>query len=739
MFKEVIKEINWGGKTLTMKTGKVARQSDGAVMISMGETVVLCTAVSARQVKEGIGFFPLTVHYREMAFAAGKIPGGFFKREGRSSDREILVCRLIDRPIRPLFHPSFFNETQIICTVLSYDPACNPDILSIIGSSAALALSGAPYMHTIAAARVGHIDGNFVLNPTFDEAKKSRLDLVVAGTDSSVMMVESEADQLSEEEMLAAVAFGHDALRPVVKMIEELSSEAGKQKWELPTPIASEELINEIEAGYSSKITEAFSIKLKQTRVHALNMIHQSIKEQYVDREDITKLQIEIALDEVKAKVLRTEVLKSGVRIDGRKTTDIRSIDCETSILPKTHGSALFTRGETQGMVVATLGTTQDEQVVDNISGDTRDRFMLQYIFPPYSVGEATPLRAPGRREVGHGKLAWRALNPVMPTKEEFPYSLRIVSEITESNGSSSMATVCGGSLAMMDAGVPLKAPVSGIAMGLIKEGEKFVILSDILGDEDYLGDMDFKVAGTSNGITALQMDIKVTGITIEIMKQALSQARDGRIHILECMSKALTSHRTEVNQYAPIIKSFKVNKDKIREIIGPGGKVIKDICERTGAKIDINDDGKVEVSAIGAENLNAAVAMIMAIAAEPEIGQIFDGTVVKVLESGAFINYMPGRDGFIHISEISDERIDDINSHLILDKVVKVKIIGVDPKGKAKLSMRIEATHHAEPPRRERSDSERSGGERSGRSRSGGGERNENQRDSGDRSADRD
>jgi polyribonucleotide nucleotidyltransferase len=710
MFNEVIEEINWGGKTLTMKTGKVARQADGAVMISMGETVVLCTTVSAKQAKEGIGFFPLTVHYREMAFAAGKIPGGFFKREGRSSDREVLVCRLIDRPIRPLFHPSFFNETQVICTVLSYDPECNPDILAMIGSSAALAISGVPYMHTIGAARVGHIDGQFVLNPSFDEAKRSRLDLVVAGTDSSVMMVESEADQLSEEEMLSAIEFGHESMRPVIHMIEKLVNKGGKPKWALPTPIISDALVGDISQNYGAKITDAFAIKAKQERVNALNAIHSAIQEGYAGREDITQLQIELALDEVKAKVLRSAVLKSGIRIDGRKTTDIRQIECEASILPKTHGSALFTRGETQGLVVATLGTTQDEQIVDNISGDARDRFMLQYIFPPYSVGEATPLRAPGRREVGHGKLAWRALNPVMPTKDEFPYSLRIVSEITESNGSSSMATVCGSSLAMMDAGVPLKGPVSGIAMGLIKEEENFVILSDILGDEDHLGDMDFKVAGTKDGVTALQMDIKVTGITIEIMKQALSQAHVGRTHILQCMSKTLTSHRTEVNQYAPVIKSFKINKDKIREIIGPGGKVIKDICEKTSAKIDINDDGKVEVSAVGLDNLNAAIGMIMAIAAEPEVGQVFDGTVVKVLESGAFINYMPGRDGFIHISEIADERIDSIDSHLTLDKVVKVKIIGVDPKGKAKLSMRLDATHHSEPPRRERSDVERGG-----------------------------
>jgi len=694
MFNETVKEITWCGHTLTIKTGKVARQADGAVIISMGETMLLCTTVSARSVRDGIGFFPLTVHYREMAFAAGKIPGGFFKREGRSSDREVLVCRLIDRPLRPLFHPSFFNETQVICTVLSYDPMHNPDILAIIGSAAALAISGVPLTEVIAAARVGHINGEFVINPSFEDAKNSRLDLVVAGTDTSVMMVESEADQLSEEEMLSAVEFGHNALRPVIQMINELVAEVGKPKWQLPEPNVDAALLQKIIKNYATQITEAFTIKEKQKREHALTAVQQSITDTLTEDESITALHVEFAFDAAKASILRAAVLSTGVRIDGRKVTDIRQIECETSLLPKAHGSALFTRGETQGLVVATLGTTQDEQIVDGLNQDLRDHFMLQYIFPPYSVGEATPLRAPGRREVGHGKLAWRALNPVMPSKEEFPYTIRIVSEITESNGSSSMATVCGGSLAMMDAGIPLKAPVSGIAMGLIKEKEKFVVLSDILGDEDYLGDMDFKVAGTAKGITALQMDIKITGITFAIMKQALSQANEGRLHILKAMAKALESHRTAISLHAPVIKTFKVNKDKIREIIGPGGKVIKDICEKTGAKIDISDDGKVQISAIGSENLDKAMAMVMAITAEPEIGQIFDGAVVKVLESGAFINYMPGRDGFIHISEIADERVENINDHLTMGKVIKVKIIGIDPKGKAKLSMRLEANH---------------------------------------------
>lgn len=706
MFNEIEKEIKWGDGTLKIQTGKVARQADGAVMVSMGNTMVLCTSVTAKTVKEGISFFPLTIHYREMAFSAGKIPGGYLKSEGKSSNREVLICRLIDRPIRPLFHPAFFNETQVICTVLSYDPAYNPDILAMIGSSAAIALSGVPLMELVGAARVGHIDGKFVLNPSIEALKTSRLDLVVAGTDSSVMMVESEADQLSEEEMLDAVKFGHEALRPVVKLIDDLVKEAGKPKWALPEPIASSELIESIRQSSSKKISDAFAIKSKQDRVAALNVIFDDIKNSFSDNTNITQLQLDIAFDEVKASILRAEALKTGIRIDGRGSKDIRNIACEASFLPMTHGSALFTRGETQGIVVTTLGTSQDEQMIDDITGDSRASFMLQYIFPPYSVGEATPLRAPGRREIGHGKLAWRALNPVLPSKEEFPYTIRIVSEITESNGSSSMATVCGGALSLMDAGVPLKAPVSGIAMGLIKEGKDFIVLSDILGDEDHLGDMDFKVAGTANGVTALQMDIKVTGITFEIMKDALAQAHDGRIHILGKMNIALSSPRETISGNAPVIKSFKVNKDKIREIIGPGGKMIKEICEKTGAKVDINDDGTVQVSAVGADKLNDAISRIMAIAAEPEFGQIYDGTIVKVLESGAFVNYLPGRDGFIHISEISDERVENINEHLQVDKIIKVKIIGTDQKGRAKLSMRLEVEHvKQEDKPRERSD----------------------------------
>lgn len=693
MFKETTKEIEWGNGTLKISTGKVARQSDGAVMVSMGDTVVLCTVVSAKEVKEGIGFFPLTVHYREMAFSAGKIPGGYFKSEGKSSNREVLTSRLIDRPIRPLFHPSFFNETQIICTTLSYDPNYSPDILAMIGSSAALAISGVPFTEPIGAARVGYIDGKYLLNPSFEELKSSKLDLVVAGTDSSVMMVESEADQLSESEMIGAVEFGHDALRPVISMIHDLVKKVGKPKWKNPEQIVSDELISEIAKAQGKKIEKAFSIKQKQDRYAALSAIFAEVSATYAEA-GLSSLQLDIAFGEVKSQILRSALLKTGERIDGRKADEIRPIECETSLLPKTHGSALFTRGETQGLVVTTLGTTQDEQMLDDITGDSRERFMLQYIFPPYSVGEATPLRGPGRREVGHGKLAWRALNRVLPSKEEFPYSIRVVSEITECNGSSSMATICGASLALMDAGVPLKAPVSGIAMGLIKEGKDFAILSDIMADEDHLGDMDFKVAGTEKGVTALQMDIKVTGITFEIMKQALKQACDGRLHMLGIMNKSLDTHRDSVSENAPMIKSFKINKDKIREVIGSGGKVIKEICEKTGAKVDISDDGTVQVAAVGSEKLNDAISRIMAIASDPEFGQIFDGTVVKILESGAFINFLPGKDGFIHISEIADERIEKIDDHLHLEKPVKVKIIGTDVKGRVKLSMRLEAEH---------------------------------------------
>ncbi|WP_341749303.1 polyribonucleotide nucleotidyltransferase [Candidatus Tisiphia endosymbiont of Sialis lutaria] len=696
MFEEIVKTIELGGRTLELTTGKIARQADGAVMVKMGGTVLLCTAVSAKEPKEGIGFFPLTIHYKEMAFAAGKIPGGFFKREGKGSEKEVLVSRLIDRPIRPLFHPAFLNETQVICTVLSYDPECNSDILAIIGASAALALSAAPYQHIVAASRVGLIDGNFILNPSFNQLKTSKLDLVVAGTDTSVMMVESEADLLSEEQMLEAIEFGHKALQPVIELINDLVKIAGKPKLQ-PTSLFPASLKEQISSIVQEDIKRAFAIKLKQERLLAVKNIYDIIKQHFAEdiaNNNLTNSQIEFALKEVESEVLRQDVLKKNTRIDGRKPADIRNIACEIAILPKTHGSSLFTRGETQSLVVTTLGTGQDEQIIDSLDGEYKERFMLNYIFPPYSVGEATPVRAPGRREIGHGKLAWRAINRMLPTKEQFPYTIRVVSEITSCNGSSSMATICGGSMALMDAGVPIKTPIAGIAMGLIKEGDKFVILSDIIGDEDNLGDMDFKVAGGTEGITALQMDIKISGVTFEIMKQALVQAKSGRIHILQEMDKAINKTNNHVSQYAPCIYSFKIDKDKIRDVIGPGGKVIREICDTTSAKIDISDDGNVTVSAIGKEKLDMAIAKIKLIAIEPEIGGIFNGTVVKILESGAFINYLGNRDGFIHISEISKERIESVSSVLKHGDVVKVKLIGFDNKGKAKLTIKnIDAT----------------------------------------------
>ena len=687
MFEETTKTIEWGGKTLELKTGRIGRQADGAVMVRMGDSVVLCTATSSKEVKDGVNFFPLTVHYKEMAFAAGKIPGGFFKREGQASAREVLVSRLIDRPIRPLFHPSFFNETQVICTVMSYDPECSTDILAIVGASAALALSGVPYQEIVAATKVGLINDEFVINPSFEALKNSKLDLVVAGTDTSVMMVESEACILSEEKMLEAVQFGHNAFQPVIKMINELVAEAGKPKWQV-IELFPQELKSQIREKEQSEITKAFKIKSKQERVAALKQIAAGAFAHFMAGDKFTHLQVELALDEVKSEILREDLLSTSVRIDGRKPEDIRPIDCAVSLLPKTHGSSLFTRGETQALVVTTLGTSQDEQIIDSLDGEYKEWFMLNYIFPPYSVGETTPVRAPGRREIGHGKLAWRAINPVLSAKGQFPYSIRVVSEITACNGSSSMATICGASMALMDAGVPIKAPIAGIAMGLIKREKDFVILSDIIGDEDFLGDMDFKVAGSEEGITALQMDIKVLGITFDIMQQALKQAKAGRIHILKEMHKAIYEPSTQVSKYAPSIQSFKINKDKIRDVIGAGGKVIREICETTGAKIDIADDGTVSVSAVGNDKMEAAIAKIKAIVIDPQVGDVFESKVVKVLDAGAFVNYAVGKDGFVHISEISDTRVETVASVLNQGDVVKVKIIGFD-KGKAKLTIK--------------------------------------------------
>ena len=633
MFKIFRKELDWGGTPLVLETGKVARQSDGAVMVSLGETTVLCTAVAAQTAKPGQDFFPLTVNYQEKAFAAGKIPGGFFKREGRPSEHETLVCRLIDRPIRPLFPKSFKCETQVICTVLAHDMENNPDIAAMIGASAALTLSGVPFFGPIAAARVGWINDAYVLNPTVDQMDETALDLVMAGTHEGVLMVESEAQELSEEIMLGAVNFGHDAIKPVIDAIIDLAESCAKEPRPLPEEPAEKKAIEKILKGFEKAFVAAYKIADKTERQAALAVARSDAKEAI--GEDYDGVLVGGLIKGLEADVVRGAILKTGVRIDGRDTKTVRQIVAEAGFLPRAHGSSLFTRGETQAMVVATLGTGQDEQIVDALVGESRSNFMLHYNFPPYSVGEAGRVGSPGRREIGHGKLAWRALRPLLPKKDEFPYTIRLVSEITESNGSSSMATVCGGSLALMDAGVPLKRPVAGIAMGLIKEDDRFAVLSDILGDEDHLGDMDFKVAGTEEGVTSLQMDIKIAGITEEIMQQALAQAKDGRMHILGEMAKARTS-ANEFSVHAPRIEVMNIPVDKIREVIGTGGKVIRDIVETTGAKIDISDDGTVKIASPDGASIDAARKRIEGITMEPEVGVIYDGKVVKVVEFGA-------------------------------------------------------------------------------------------------------
>ncbi len=687
MFKIFRKELEWGNTKLVMETGKVARQADGAVMVSLGETRVLCTAVAAHSPKPGQDFFPLTVNYQEKAFAAGKIPGGFFKREGRPSENETLVSRLIDRPIRPLFPKGFKCETQVICTVLAHDMENNPDIAALVGASAALTLSGVPFFGPIGAARVGWIDGAYVLNPTVEQMEQSDLDLVVAGTHEGVLMVESEAKELSEEIMLGAVNFGHDAIKPVIDAIIELAESCAKEPRALPEEPAEVADINKVLAGFDKDFDKAYKIADKTARQAAVGEVRQKIKDQLGD--DYDGVLVGGLIKEKEADIVRGAILKTGSRIDGRDTKTVRQIVAEAGFLPRAHGSALFTRGETQAMVVATLGTGQDEQIIDALVGESRSSFMLHYNFPPYSVGEAGRIGSPGRREIGHGKLAWRALNPLLPAKDEFPYTIRLVSEITESNGSSSMATVCGSSLALMDAGVPLKRPVAGIAMGLIKEGDEFAVLSDILGDEDHLGDMDFKVAGTEAGVTSLQMDIKITSITPEIMEIALDQARDGRIHILNEMGKALTSARDDLADSAPKITTLKIPVDKIRDIIGPGGKIIREICEETGAKIDIEDDGTVKVAAVSGSSGEAAVKRIRDIVAEPELGVIYNGTVVKTVDFGAFVNFLGAKDGLVHISELQNGRTEKTTDICKEGDTVKVKVIGFDDRGKVKLSMK--------------------------------------------------
>ena len=687
MFKIFRKELDWGGTPLVLESGKVARQADGAVMVTLGETTVLCTAVAAQQAKPGQDFFPLTVNYQEKAFAAGKIPGGFFKREGRPSENETLVCRLIDRPIRPLFPKSFKCETQVICTVLAHDMENNPDIAAMIGASAALTLSGVPFFGPIAGARIGWINDEYVLNPTVEQMEDSDLDLVMAGTLEGVLMVESEAQELSEEIMLGAVNFGHDAIKPVIEAIIDIAESCAKEPRDLPEEPAETATISDILKGFEGAFEAAYKIADKAERQAAVGAVRSEAKEKIGDEYDAVL--VGGLIKGLEADVVRGAILKTGVRIDGRDTKTVRAIVSEAGFLPRAHGSALFTRGETQAMVVATLGTGQDEQIIDSLVGEGRSNFMLHYNFPPYSVGEAGRVGSPGRREIGHGKLAWRAIRPLMPTKEEFPYTVRLVSEITESNGSSSMATVCGGSLALMDSGVPLARPVAGIAMGLIKEGDDFAVLSDILGDEDHLGDMDFKVAGSDAGITSLQMDIKITSITPEIMQIALDQARDGRIHILGEMSKALTAAREVLADSAPKITTLNIPVDKIRDIIGPGGKIIREICETTGAKIDIEDDGTVKVAAVTGASGEAAVARIRDIVAEPELGVIYDGKVVKTVDFGAFVNFLGAKDGLVHISELQNGRTEKTTDICKEGDIVKVKVIGFDDRGKVKLSMK--------------------------------------------------
>lgn len=694
MFQEFRKEIEWGGRPLILEAGKIARQADGAVLVTLGETKVLCTIVYEKKPRTGLDFFPLSVHYQEKTFAAGKIPGGFFKREGRPAENEVLTSRLIDRPIRPLFAKGFKNETQIICTVLSHDLENNPDIAALVGTSAALTLSGVPFLGPIAGCRVGLINGEYVLNPQIDEMSSSDLDLVVAGTRDGVLMVESEAKELSEEVMLGAVMFGHHSCRPVVDAIIDLAEACAREPLDLPPPPeGKDDLAARIKSMAETDLREAYSETEKAARRDKIVAVKERVSTELAADESLDDELLSECWDDIfkalEKDVVRRDIIATRRRIDGRDPATVRQIAAEVGLLPRAHGSALFTRGETQALVVATLGTGQDEQVVDALAGEYRQSFMLHYNFPPYSVGEAGRFGFTGRREIGHGKLAWRAVHPLMPSKENFPYTIRVVSEITESNGSSSMATVCGASLAMMDAGVPLPRPVAGIAMGLIKEEDDFVVLSDILGDEDHLGDMDFKVAGSADGVTALQMDIKITSITEAIMRQALDQAREGRLTILGEMAKGLEQTRESVSQMAPRITMIQINKDKIREVIGPGGKMIREICEVTGARIDLEDDGTVKVAAVDQESADAAIDWIQSIAAEPEVGTIYNGKVVKIVDFGAFVNFMGSRDGLVHISELAPERVGKVTDVIQMGDTVRVKLIGIDDRGKFKLSIK--------------------------------------------------
>ena len=686
MFKVVKKEIELAGKKLILETGKVARQADGAIIASLGETVVLATVVGAKKINPDVDYFPLSVNYQEKYYSAGKIPGGYFKREARPTDSETLISRLIDRPIRPLFPEEFKNEVQLLPTVISYDKENEPDILSIIASSAALAISGMPFMGPVGASRVGFINGNYVLNPSKVELEKSKLDLVVAGTKEAVLMVESEASGLTEEEMLNAVKFGHQGFVPVIQMIEDIAKECRKPEWAIEKKDLSE-VKQKLESTFTEDLKKAFATRDKQHRSNQISEITDKAKKLYEEDENYTDLDINSELKNLEKSIVRTDILKKKNRIDGRGLSDVRPISCEVGILPRAHGSALFTRGETQAIVVATLGTSDDEQRIESLDGLQRERFMLHYNFPPFSVGETGRIGT-GRREIGHGKLAWRAMHSSLPPKETFPYTFRVVSEITESNGSSSMATVCGTSLALMDAGVPIKEPVAGIAMGLIKEGDEFSVLSDILGDEDHLGDMDFKVAGTKDGITSLQMDIKITGITFEIMEQALNQAKEGRIHILGEMNKALSASRADVGKYTPKMEKIIVDKKDIAAVIGKGGATIREIVEKSGAKVDVNDEGEVTVAAPDEESRKIALQMIKDITAKAELNKIYNGKVMKIMEFGAFVNFLGKQDGLVHISELAEKRVAKVTDVVKEGDQVKVKVIGFD-RGKVKLSIK--------------------------------------------------
>ena len=694
MFNIAKEEFQYGQHKVVLETGEIARQASGAVLVNVEDTIVLATVVAAKNAKPGQDFFPLTVDYMEKTYAAGKIPGGFFKREGRPSEKETLTSRLIDRPLRPLFPDGFYNEVQVVCTVISLNPEIDPDIPAMIGASAAMAISGVPFNGPIGAARVGYINGQYVLNPTASQLKDSRMDLVVAGTESAVLMVESEADQLSEEVMLGGVVFGHEQGRLAIDAINRLVEKAGKPEWDWQPAAKNDALIAQIKSLAEGPLKEAYGIRNKQERSQKLKTVYAEVDAKIAESAAASGTSVDgnlvaETLFSLEANVVRSQILNGEPRIDGRDTRTVRPISIRTGVLPRTHGSALFTRGETQALVVATLGTTRDEQIIDALGGEYRDRFMLHYNMPPYATGETGRVGTPKRREIGHGRLAKRALVAVLPKPEDFAYSMRLVSEITESNGSSSMASVCGGCLALMDAGVPLKAHVAGIAMGLIKDGGRFAVLTDILGDEDHLGDMDFKVAGTENGITALQMDIKIQGITKEIMQVALAQAQEGRLHILSKMQEAMGSVRTELSEHAPRMVTFKIHPDKIREVIGKGGATIQALTKETGCSIDIKDDGTVTIASTSAEGMALAKAKIEGITAEAEVGKVYEGPVVKLLEFGALVNILPGKDGLLHISEISTERVKDVKDFLQEGQIVRVKLLAADERGRLRLSMK--------------------------------------------------